>query len=162
MDEILVGLKDGSIWPGVDPVGGDLLPTVADAATAAGTFSTLLSAVEAAGWTDTLVNGGPFTIFAPTDDAFAALPADQLKAAMDDPQGALTNLLTYHVVPGAYTSDKIAGMTTLKTAQGGDITVTVKDDGVYLNDTVKVTTTDILVRNGVIHVIDSVLTPPAM
>jgi basic membrane lipoprotein Med (substrate-binding protein (PBP1-ABC) superfamily) len=163
MAEILAGLKAGTVWTGVDPVGGDLLPTVTEAATAAGAFSTLLSAVEAAGWTDTLVNGGPFTIFAPTDDAFAALPADQLQAALDDPQGLLTNLLTYHVVSGAYTSDMLVdmGMTAIPTVQGGEISLKMVDGMAYLNDTVSVTTADVLVRNGVIHVIDGVLMPPS-
>ncbi len=159
--EILAGLKDGSIWTGVDPVGGDLLPTVADVATAAGTFNTLLTAVEAAGLTDTLVTGGPFTIFAPADDAFAKLPADTLQAALADPSGLLTQVLTYHVVAGAFPASKVVGVTEVTTLQGGKITITVKDDGVYLNDTVKVVTTDILVRNGVIHVIDAVLLPPS-
>lgn len=163
MEEILAGLKDGSVWPGVDPAGGDMLPTVAEAATAAGTFSTLLSAVESADWIDTLVNGGPFTIFAPTDDAFAALPADQLQAALDDPLGLLTNILTYHVVPGAYTSDMIVdmGLTSLTTVQGSEITLSMPDGAPVLNGSVNVTAADILVRNGVIHVIDGVLLPPS-
>lgn len=163
MEEILAGLKAGTIWTGVDPASGDLLPTVADVATAAGTFNTLLAAVEAAGLTDTVVNGGPFTIFAPTDDAFAAaLTALNLEAsALLADTETLTSILLYHVVPGVALAGDVVGLESVTTAGGQAITITVKEDGVYLNDTVKVSTTDILVRNGVIHVIDGVLLPPS-
>ncbi|MBZ0279139.1 MAG: BMP family ABC transporter substrate-binding protein [Anaerolineae bacterium] len=159
MEEILAGLKDGSIVTGVDPVGGSLLPTLSEAATAAGTFTTLLTAVEAAGLTETVDTAPAITVFAPTDEAFAALPADTLAALLADP-AALTNVLLYHVVGGAKVASDVVGATTLTTMLGSDVTVTVTDEGVFLNDTVQIVTTDILVRNGVIHVINAVLLPP--
>lgn len=161
MDEILAGLKDGSIVTGVDPVSGNLLPTLTEAATAAGTFSTLLAAVEAAGLTETVDTAPAITVFAPTDEAFAAISPDMMEAMMADPE-AITNGLLYHVVDGAKLASDLATATTLTTLSGAEITVTVAEDGsIVLNDTVKVTTSDILVRNGVIHVIDAVLLPPA-
>jgi len=162
MEEILAGLKAGTIWTGVDPVSGDLLPTLAEAAAAAGNLNVVLAAVEAAGLTDTVVNGGPFTFFIPTDEAFAAsLAAMNMKPedVMADPE-MLSSILLYHVVSGVALASDVVGLSSVTTAGGQDITITVKDDGVYLNDTVKVTATDILVRNGVVHLIDSVLMPP--
>ncbi len=169
MAEILAGLKDGSIWTGVNPVTGDLLPTVGELITtlngdddpATPSFNTLLTALEAAGLTETVVTGGPFTIFAPTDEAFAALDTATLEAALADPQGLLTSVLTYHVVAGAAPASVVVGLDSVTTLQGGAITVTVTDEGVFLNDTVQVIMTDVLVRNGVIHVIDAVLLPPS-
>ncbi len=165
----LAGLKDGSVWTGVDPVGGDLLPTVAELVTtlnasedpAAPKFTTLLTALQAAELVDTVNSGGPFTIFAPTDAAFAALDAATLEAALADPTGLLTSVLTYHVVAGAFPASAVVGVDSVTTLQGGAITVTVTDEGVFLNDTVQVIMTDVFVRNGVIHVIDAVLLPPA-
>jgi basic membrane lipoprotein Med (substrate-binding protein (PBP1-ABC) superfamily) len=167
MDEILAGLKDGSIWTGVDPVGGDLLPTVGELITALNSdddpatpsFNTLLTALEAAGLTETVVTGGPFTIFAPTDEAFAALDAATLEAALADPQGLLTQVLTYHVVAGAVPAEVVVGLDTATTLQGTDVSIAVVDGGVVLNDSVNVVMADVLVRNGVIHVIDQVLIP---
>jgi uncharacterized surface protein with fasciclin (FAS1) repeats len=167
MDEILAGLKDGSIWTGFDPVGGDLLPTVGELITALNSdddpatpsFNTLLTALEAAGLTETVVTGGPFTIFAPTDEAFAALDAATLEAALADPQGLLTQVLTYHVVAGAVPAEVVVGLDTATTLQGTDVSIAVVDGGVVLNDSVNVVMADVLVRNGVIHVIDQVLIP---
>jgi Fasciclin domain len=161
MNEILAGLKDGTIWTGVDPAGGDLLPTTLEAAAAAGTFNTLLAAVEASG----LGLPSGVTIFAPTDDAFAAaleslgLTAEELLANTD----LLQAVLSYHVVPMAATSDVVVGMGSgeVPTLNGAPISVEITDSGVVLNGTVNVVATDILTREGVIHVIDGVLLPPA-
>lgn len=160
MEEILAGLKDGSIVTGVDPVSGNMLPTLTEAATAAGTFNTLLAAVTAAGLADTIDTAPAITVFAPTDEAFAAIPADTLAALLADPE-ALTGVLLYHVVDGAKLASDVVGAASLTTLGGTELTVTVTEDGVLLNDSVKIVTTDILVRNGVIHVIDAVLLPPA-
>jgi basic membrane lipoprotein Med (substrate-binding protein (PBP1-ABC) superfamily) len=159
MEQILEGLKNGSIWTGVDPVSGALLPTMSEAAGTAGMFSTLMGALEATGMAETADTGGPFTVFAPTDDAFAALEAGMLDGLMADPS-ALTNVLLYHVVPNAVLSSDLAGMTTLTTLSGQEITVEVTDTGVVLNGSVNVVMADVMVRNGVIHVIDAVLTAP--
>ncbi len=157
MDEILEGLKAGTVVTGVDPVSGALLPTTAEAAAAAGNFTTLLAALEAAGISE--IPAG-VTIFAPTDDAFAALPEGTLEGLLADPE-ALSNILLYHVVPGAAGSDVVVTLdgAELTAANGGTITVAVTDSGVVLNDSVNVTATDILTREGVIHVIDAVLIP---
>jgi basic membrane protein A and related proteins len=161
MNEILAGLKDGTIWTGVDPAGGDLLPTTVEAAAAAGTFNTLLAAVEASG----LGLPSGVTVFAPTDDAFAAalealgLTAEELLANTD----LLVSVLSYHVVPMAATSDVVVGMGSgeIPTINGAPISVEITDSGVVLNGSVNVVATDILTREGVIHVIDAVLLPPA-
>jgi len=133
---------------------------IVDTAVAAGNFATLVAAVEAAGLVETLKGEGPFTVFAPTDDAFAALPAGTVEALLNDIP-ALTNILLYHVVAGKAMAADVVGLDTVTTLQGSDITITVNDQGVFLNDTVKVIITDIEASNGVIHVIDAVLLPPA-
>ena len=136
---------------------GDIVTVASDA----GSFQTLLQAATAAGLVDTLKGAGPFTVFAPTDAAFAALPAGTLDALLKDP-AKLKDILLYHVVPGKVTADQVVKLTTAATAEGKAIKSTVKDGTVSLNDTVKVVTTDIPASNGVIHVIDAVLLPPAM
>ena len=110
---------------------------------------------------DTLKGAGPFTVFAPTDAAFANLPAGTLAALLKDP-AKLKDILLYHVVSGKVTADQVVKLTSAPTVEGKAIKVTVKDGTVYLNDTVKVVTTDIPASNGVIHVIDAVLLPPSM
>ena len=138
------------------PAMGDIVAT----ADGAGTFKTLLAAATAAGLVDTLKGPGPFTVFAPTDEAFAALPAGTLDGLLKDPE-ALKKILLYHVVSGAVTADQVVGMTSADTVEGSPIAISVKDGKVYLNDTTQVVTTDIMASNGVIHVIDKVLLPPA-
>ncbi len=133
--------------------------TIVDVAIAAGTFSTLVTAVQAADLVDTLSGDGPFTVFAPTDDAFAALPEGTLDSLLADP-AALSDVLLYHVVPGTVMAADVVGLTSATTAQGSDITISVADGVVTLNDSVTVTATDIEASNGVIHVIDGVLLPP--
>ena len=135
---------------------GDIVAT----ADGAGTFKTLLAAATAAGLVETLQGPGPFTVFAPTDEAFAALPAGTLDGLLKDPE-ALKKILLYHVVSGAVTADQVVGMTSADTVEGSPIAISVKDGKVYLNDTAQVVKTDIMASNGVIHVIDKVLLPPA-
>ena len=128
---------------------------IVDTAVAAGSFKTLVTAVQAAGLVDTLKGPGPFTVFAPTDEAFAKIPKATLDALLKD-KAALTKVLTYHVVPGkVMAKDVKAGM--VKTVQGGNLTVATAG-GVTVNGA-KVTTADIVADNGVIHVIDTVVLP---
>ncbi|AZY48007.1 fasciclin domain-containing protein [Bordetella avium] len=129
---------------------------IVDTAKSAGEFKTLTTAVQAAGLTDTLKGPGPFTVFAPTDAAFAKIPKDKLDALLKD-KAALTKVLTYHVVPGkVMAKDVKAGE--VKTVQGSPVTVTVAD-GKAKVDGANVVKTDIAADNGVIHVIDTVLMP---
>ena len=128
---------------------------IVDTAVSAGTFNTLATALKAAGPVDTLKGPGPFTVFAPTDAAFAKVPADQLQALLAD-KAKLTAVLTYHVVPGVVMSKDVKpGM--VKTVQGSNLTVTTKG-GVKVNNA-NVTAVDIVADNGVIHVIDTVVLP---
>ena len=133
---------------------------VVQTATEAGSFTTLLTAVKAAGLVETLQGKGPFTVFAPTDAAFAALPAGTLDGLLKDP-AALKQILLYHVVSGSVTADQVVGLTSAMSVEGSPIAIAVKDGSVYLNDSAKVVTPDVLASNGVIHVIDQVLLPPA-
>ena len=134
--------------------------SILDTAAAAGSFNTLAEAVKAAGLTLTLKGGGPFTVFAPTDDAFAAVPQETLDALLADPE-ALRKVLLYHVVPGEVASADLTDGMTAKTAEGEDVVFTVGPDGVKVN-TANVVTPDVAASNGIIHVIDSVLLPPSM
>ncbi|MEP7139979.1 MAG: fasciclin domain-containing protein [Caldimonas sp.] len=128
---------------------------IVDTAVAAGNFKTLVTALKAAGLVDTLKGKGPFTVFAPTDEAFAKVPKADLDALLKD-KAKLTSVLTYHVVPGKILSKDIKpGM--VKTVQGGELTIATAG-GVTVNGA-KVTTADIEADNGVIHVVDSVLMP---
>ena len=133
---------------------------IVETATEAGSFKTLLTAVKAAGLVETLQGKGPFTVFAPTDAAFAALPAGTLDGLLKDP-AALKKILLYHVVSGSVTADKVVGMTSATSVEGSPIAISVKDGTVYLNDSAKVVTPDVMASNGVIHVIDKVILPPS-
>src|SRR6478609_4467333 len=138
---------------------------IVDTAVAAGNFTTLTAALPAAGLVDTLKGAGPFTVFAPTDDAFAKLPAGTVDTLLKDPKGDLTQILTYHVVPGKVMAADVVKLDgqKVKTVQGGELTIGVDGDKVTLTDaagnTVNVTMTDVEASNGVIHVIDGVLMP---
>ena len=132
---------------------------IVDTAVTAGTFNTLVAAVEAAGLVDTLKGEGPFTVFAPTDEAFAALPAGTVEALLADPQGQLTQILLYHVVSGKVMSTDLSDGMTAETVQGSSITFTIADGAVKVNEAL-VVAADIEASNGVIHVIDSVILPP--
>ena len=138
------------------PAMGDIV----DVATEAGSFKTLLTAATAAGLVDTLKGAGPFTVFAPTDEAFAALPAGTLDGLLKDPE-ALKQILLYHVVSGKVTADQVVGLTSADSVAGPAIKIAVKDGKVMLNDSATVVTPDVMAKNGVIHVIDQVILPPA-
>lgn len=128
---------------------------IVDTAVGAGSLKTLASALGAAGLVETLKGKGPFTVFAPTDEAFAKIPKADLEALLKD-KTKLTEILTYHVVPGkVMAADVKAGK--VKTVQGSDITVTTT--GGVMVDKAKVIKTDITADNGVIHVIDTVIMP---
>ncbi|MEM8863264.1 MAG: fasciclin domain-containing protein, partial [Chloroflexota bacterium] len=133
--------------------------TIVDIAVADGRFTTLVTAVTEAGLAETLSGPGPFTVFAPTDDAFAALPEGTVESLLEDPSGALTDILLYHVVDGAVLAETVVTLESATTLNGADVTITVEDGSVFLNDTVQVIITDIEGSNGVIHVIDAVLIP---
>ena len=133
---------------------------IVETATEADSFSTLLTAATAAGLVETLQGEGPYTVFAPTDEAFAALPAGTLEGLLADKE-ALKDVLLYHVVSGAVTSDQVVGLTSANSVEGSPIAISVKDGMVYLNDSAKVVTPDVMASNGVIHVIDQVILPPA-
>ncbi|MEQ9005846.1 MAG: fasciclin domain-containing protein [Pseudomonadales bacterium] len=129
---------------------------IVDTAREAGSFTTLLTALDAAGLTETLKGDGPFTVFAPTDEAFAALPAGTLESLLADPE-ALQSVLTYHVVAGKAKAADVAGLTSVTTLQGGTLPVSTTD-GVKIG-AATVIAADVEAGNGVIHVIDTVLVP---
>jgi uncharacterized surface protein with fasciclin (FAS1) repeats len=128
---------------------------IVDTAIADGRFTTLVKAVQAAGLVDTLKGKGPFTVFAPTDEAFAKLPADTLKGVLAD-KAKLTKILTYHVVPGKLVAGDVLKAKSLKTVQGGSLAVDAKATTI---GGAKIIVTDVMTSNGVIHAIDTVLLP---
>ncbi len=129
---------------------------IVDTAVSAGTFNTLVTAVQAAGLVDTLKSDGPFTVFAPSDEAFAKLPAGTVEGLLKDTD-ALAKILTYHVVAGEKKAADVVAANSLTTVQGQSLDIDMTD-GVTVGGA-KVLTTDILTTNGVIHVIDTVLIP---
>ena len=129
---------------------------IVDTAVSAGNFTTLVKAVQAAGLVETLKGEGPYTVFAPTDEAFAKIPEADLKGLLAD-KAALTKVLTYHVVPGKVMAADVTKLTSAKTVEGQSITIDTSD-GVKVDDA-KVVATDIMAKNGVIHVIDTVIIP---
>lgn len=139
------------------PMGSE--PDIVDIAATNGNFNTLVAAVQAAGLVETLKGDVPFTVFAPTDAAFAALPAGTVDSLLlPENKDQLTAILTYHVVPGAVTSDQLAGQRlSVATVNGADVHIDGRN-GVKVEDST-VTTADIIASNGVIHVIDAVLLP---
>jgi uncharacterized surface protein with fasciclin (FAS1) repeats len=144
---------------------------IVDFAAASPDFSTLVTAVKAAGLVDTLKGAGPFTVFAPTDEAFAKLPAGTVETLVKpENKETLTKILTYHVVSGRVTAKQLIalikknhGKASIKTVQGGTLTASLSGSSVILTDekggTATVTKTDVFVKNGVIHVIDTVVMP---
>jgi uncharacterized surface protein with fasciclin (FAS1) repeats len=130
---------------------------IVDTAVAAGSFKTLAAALEAAGLVEALKGEGPFTVFAPTDEAFAKLPAGTVESLLKDPK-ALGEILKYHVVAGKVLADDAAKLTEAETLQGKPIAISVKDGKVMINDA-QVTAADVMAKNGVIHVIDRVILP---
>jgi uncharacterized surface protein with fasciclin (FAS1) repeats len=132
---------------------------IVDTAVGAGSFNTLVAAVKAAGLVETLKGTGPFTVFAPTDAAFAKLPAGTLDTLLKpESKAKLQGILTYHVVPGKVMAADVVKLKTAKTVQGQDLTIKV-DGSTVMVDNAKVTQTDIACSNGVIHVIDTVVLP---
>ena len=129
---------------------------IVDTAVAAGDFKTLAKALQAAGLVDTLKGPGPFTVFAPTDAAFAKLPAGALDALLKD-KAKLTKVLTYHVVPGKVTAADVVKLSSAKTVEGQSVTIDASN-GVKVGNA-KVVKADVMASNGVIHVIDTVLIP---
>jgi transforming growth factor-beta-induced protein len=132
--------------------------TIVDIAVADGRFTTLVAAVQAAGLAETLSSEGPFTVFAPTDDAFAALPEGTVESLLENTE-LLTQILLYHVVPGSVMAEDVVELSSADTAAGIPVQVTVDNGMVYINEA-QVIITDIQASNGVIHVIDAVLLPP--
>ena len=132
---------------------------IVETAAAAGEFRTLVAAVKAAGLVDTLKGPGPFTVFAPTDEAFAKLPAGTVESLLKPENRAkLQSILTYHVMPGKVMSQELVKLNSAKTVEGGSIAIQTMDGGVMVNNA-HVTQADIAASNGVIHVIDTVIWP---
>jgi len=141
----------------------EAMPTmdIVDTAVAAGDFDTLVTAVQAAGLVETLKGDGPFTVFAPTDAAFAALPPEMLNELLaPENRNQLAAVLTYHVLPGAVMSGDLSGEMTVTTVQGEAVYIDARS-GVTVNGA-NVVAADIATSNGVIHAIDSVILPPSM
>jgi len=133
---------------------------IVDTAVEAGKFDTLAQALTAAGLVETLKGEGPFTVFAPTDEAFAALPDGTVESLLKpENKEKLVKVLTYHVVPGKVMAEKVAGMDSAKTVEGSPVKITTKDGKVMVNDAT-VVKADVKSSNGVIHVIDAVIMPP--
>ncbi len=132
---------------------------IVDTAVAAGDFKTLAAALQAAGLVDTLKGPGPFTVFAPTDEAFAKLPAGTVEELLKpENKEKLVAILTYHVVPGKVMAKDVMKMTSAKTVNGKSVSIT-EQNGAVMVDNAKVIQADIAASNGVIHVIDSVILP---
>jgi len=147
-----VAACDSDPSPVAPPEDLDIIETAAEA----GTFQTLLAAVEAAGLNSTLQGAGPFTVFAPTDQAFSALPEGTVEALLNDPE-ALAQVLLYHVVPGRVMAADLSDGQIVQTAEGREVRVTLSS-AARVNG-VSISATDIQASNGVIHVIDAVLIP---
>ena len=132
------------------------MPKIIELAQSAGTFNTLIAAVKAAGLEGALGGDGPFTVFAPTDEAFAKVPQDALSGLLAD-KDKLTKVLTYHVLAGKYTASDLSGISTVTTLEGGDLKIDASD-GIKV-DEAHVTGADLIADNGVIHVVDQVILP---
>lgn len=152
IDKVILPPSEEAAEP-AEGMGKDILGT----AEAAGSFSTLLAAVKAAGLEEALKGEGPFTVFAPTDEAFAKLPAGTLESLLADPK-QLESILLYHVSPGKLLAKDVAKIGFVGTLLGRDLAVTAMPDGVKINDAM-VLAADVAASNGVIHVIDTVLVP---
>ncbi len=137
----------------------DAKKDIVDTAVGAGSFKTLVAAVKAAGLVETLKGEGPFTVFAPTDEAFKKLPEGTLESLLKpENKEKLVAILTYHVVPGKVLAADVVKLEEAKTVQGGKVKIVVKD-GKVMVDGANVVKTDIMTSNGVIHVIDTVILP---
>lgn len=137
--------------------------SIAEIAAADEQFSTLVTALEAADLTGLLASDGAYTVFAPTNEAFAQLPDGTLDALLEDPDGALTDVLLYHVIDEVAMAEEVVGLDSVTTLQGEPLTIEVDTDNISLNDgRVGINTADIMATNGVIHIVDNVLLPPSM
>jgi peptide/nickel transport system substrate-binding protein len=136
--------------------------SIAEIAVEDGRFTTLVAALDAAGLVDTLSSEGEYTVFAPTDDAFAALPEGTVESLLEDPEGALTDILLYHVVGAVVPAETVVTLDSADTLQGEPVSISVVDGEVFLNDSAKVIITDIEASNGIVHVIDAVILPPSI
>lgn len=154
--KVLVAIAAASVIPLAQAGSYGVKKDIVDTAVSAGSFNTLVTAVKEAGLVETLKGDGPFTVFAPTDEAFAKIPEADLKALLADKE-KLTRVLTYHVVPGKVMAADVAGLSTATTVEGGSIDIATAS-GVTVNNA-RVVKTDIETSNGVIHVIDTVLMP---
>ena len=153
----LYALAASTMLAGAAFAGGE--KDIVDTAAGAGTFNTLLAAAQAADLADVLKGDGPFTVFAPTDEAFAALPEGTVETLLKpENKDQLAAILSYHVLPGSVMSTDLQDDMTATTVQGSDVTIDL-DNGVMVNDA-SVVTADIAASNGVIHVIDKVILPP--
>jgi uncharacterized surface protein with fasciclin (FAS1) repeats len=168
--EMMASLTSANFGPGCAAVptsGAGSFEGMADdpAATAASNnpaLSTLVAAVTAAGLGDTLNGAGPFTVFAPTNDAFAKIPAATMSSVMADPTGALTKILTYHVVAGkSMNAEQLASAGTVTSVEGSDITIAKSGDTIEINGQSAVVCGNVKVGNGTVQIIDTVLMPPA-
>ena len=155
------GSSSSSSSPSPSPSPTMAQKDIVDTAVAAGSFKTLVTAVTAAGLVDTLKGAGPYTVFAPSDAAFANVSKATLNGLLADPKGALKDVLTYHVVAGKVMASDLSDGQVLTTVNGAPLKVTINSDGTVMVGDATVTTADIETSNGVIHVIDSVLLPPA-
>ena len=159
----LIGSTVPALWPEQAQAShhekADAKKDIVDTAVGAGDFKTLAAALKAAGLVETLKGDGPFTVFAPTDEAFAKLPAGTVDDLLKpENKEKLTSILTYHVVPAKAMAKDVTGMQEAKTVNGKAVKIKVKDGKVMI-DNATVTKTDIACSNGVIHVIDTVLMP---
>ena len=136
--------------------------SIVDIAVEDGRFTTLVAAIGAAGLAETLGSEGEYTVFAPTDDAFAALPEGTVEGLLEDPEGTLKDILLYHVVGSVVPAETVVTLDSGDTLQGEPVAIAVVDGEVILNDSAKVIITDIEASNGIIHVIDAVILPPSM
>ncbi len=168
---MMAGLTSANFGPGCAAVpasgAGSFAGMAEDpAATAASNnpaLSTLVAAVTAAGLGDTLNGEGPFTIFAPTNDAFAKIPAATMTSVMGDPSGALTKILTYHVIAGkSLNAQQLADAGTETTVEGGEVKIAKAGDTIEVNGTSAVVCGNVKVGNGTVQIIDTVLMPPGM
>lgn len=156
-----IGVMTLALWSGLalaqTPAQGNIVQT----AEAAGSFKTLVAAVQAAGLAGTLEGKGPYTVFAPTDDAFAKLPAGTVESLLKPENKAkLRAILLYHVVAGEVDASQVVKMHSAKTLEGGRVQISVSGGTVMVNNA-KVVKADVHATNGVIHVIDTVLMPPS-
>ncbi|MDI6719729.1 MAG: fasciclin domain-containing protein [Methanomicrobiales archaeon] len=149
----------GNVTPTTTPAPAG--QTIAEMVAEGERFETLAAALDAANLTEILDGQGPFTLFAPTDDAFEELPDGTVEALLADPEGDLRTVLLYHLVPGEYTAAEVANLTTLETVEGSNLTINVTGGQVTVDGAVAIVP-DLQAENGIIHAIDAVMMPPSV